>query len=537
VGIAEGPIRSIAPDLVGATLSTDHKRTAAKLAGLAFALFAIAGSFALVMRAELAEPGLQVVSTDTYDELFTMHGSLMIYFVMTPLALALGLYFVPLQIGAADVAAPRLASFGFWTIAGGAGTMLMGFLTDGGAGRAGWTAYLPLSGQQETPGPGMDMWVIGVMLGALGATLIAATILLTLFRLRAPGMSLFRIPPFSWSMLFTCLMTILTFPVLMVAMGLLIAERLGADILNPGAGPVMYQHLFWFYGHPVVYVLFFPFLGAVAEVVATFSRKPFFGYNALVISLLLFTGGSVAVWAHHMFATGALSLALNNWFAFSSHGLAIPAGIEYFEMIATMVGGAILLRTPMLFAIGFLAQFLIGGLTGIMVGSPPVDYHVHDSYFVVGHFHYTLFAGSLFGALAGFYYWFPKVTGAMLRERLGKIQFVLLVIGANLTFFPMLLVGYSGMPRRVADYSADAGFTTDNLLSTIGAGVIALSMLTLLANVWISLRRREPAGNDPWGGQTLEWATSSPPPRLNFRALPPIRSRTPLLDLREGMKT
>jgi cytochrome c oxidase subunit 1 len=513
-------------------LSTDHKRTAAKLALLGFALFLVAGLLALVMRGELAQPGLQVVSANTYDELFTIHGSLMIYFVMTPFALALGLYFVPLQIGAAEVAAPRLTAFGFWLIAGGAVTLLSGFLTDGGAGRGGWTAYLPLSGEQGTPGPGMDMWVIGVLLAALGSTVIAATTLATIFRHRAPGMSMFRIPPFSWAILFTCLMTVTAFPVLVVAMALLLAERLGAGILDPGSGPVLYQHLFWFYGHPVVYVMFFPFLGAVAEVVATFSQRRLFGYRPLVFSLLLFTGISMAVWAHHMFATGQLSTSLSNYFAFSSHLLAVPAGIEYFDLIATMIGGAILLRTPMLFALGFMAQFLIGGLTGIIVGSPPIDYHVHDSYFVVGHFHYTLFAGSLFGGFAGLYYWFPKITGVMLREGLGKAHFVLMAIGANLTFFPMLLLGYDGMPRRVADYPADAGFGTDNLLASFGAAVIALSILVFIVNLVVSLRRRRPAGDDPWRAQTLEWATSSPPPRLNFRSLPPIRSRTPLLDLR-----
>ena len=522
-----------APLRPGALLSTDHKRTAAKLGILGFALFLIAGLLALLMRSELAQPGLQIVSTNTYDELFTMHGSLMIYFVMTPFALALGLYFAPLQIGAAEVAAPRLTAFGFWLIAGGAVTLLSGFLTDGGAGRAGWTAYLPLSNSTGTPGSGMDMWVIGVLLAAVGSTVIAATVLATLLRHRAPGMNLFRMPPFCWTIFFTCLMTVTAFPVLVVVMGLLLAERLGAHVLDPGGGPVLYQHLFWFYGHPVVYVMFFPFLGIVAEVVATFSRKRLFGYGALVFSLLMFTGISMAVWAHHMFATGQLSTSLNDYFAFSSHALAVPAGIEYFELIATMIGGAILLRTPMLFALGFMVQFLIGGLTGIIVGSPPLDYHVTDTYFVVGHFHYTLFAGSLFGAFAGFYYWFPKVTGAMLRERLGRVHFVLMVIGANLTFFPMLLLGYDGMPRRIADYSADSGFGTDNLISSIGAGVIAISILVFIFNVVISLRAREPSGNDPWGGQTLEWATTSPPPPLNFESLPPIRSRTPLLDLRE----
>ena len=528
-----GSLRRPAPLQLESLLSTDHKRTAAKLAVVAFVAFLAGGVLALIMRSELAEPGLQVVSSNTYDQLFTMHGSLMIYYVMVPFALALGLYFVPLQIGAADVAAPRLTSFGFWLIAGGMITLVSGFLADGGAARAGWTAYPPLSGAQGTPGSGMDMWVIGVLLGAVGGTVIAATVLATIFRHRAPGMSLFQIPPFTWTILFTCMMTVVAFPVLAVAMALLLADRLGADVFESGSGPVIYQHLFWFYGHPVVYIMFFPFLGAVAEVVATFSRKRLFGYNAFVLGLLLFTGASMAVWAHHMFATGQLSTSLNNYFAFSSHILAVPAGIEYFDLVATMIGGAILLRTPMLFALGFLVQFLIGGLTGIMVGSPPIDYHVHDSYFVVGHFHYTLFAGSLFGGFAGLYYWFPKVTGAMLREGLGKVHFVLMAIGANLTFFPMLLVGYNGMPRRVADYPADAGFTTDNLLSTIGSGLIALSIVVFLVNLVVSLRRRVTAGDDPWGGQTLEWATSSPPPRFNFRRLPAIRSRTPLLDERE----
>jgi cytochrome c oxidase subunit 1 len=527
-------LRRPAPLQADSLLSTDHKRTASKLAILAFACFLAGGLLALVMRTELAQPGLQVVSADTYDELFTMHGSLMIYFVMTPLALALGLYFVPLQIGAAEVAAPRLTSFGFWLIAGGAITMLSGFLADGGAGRAGWTAFLPLSDSQPTPGSGMDMWVIGVMLGAVGGTVIAATTFATIFRHRAPGMTLFQIPPFTWTILFTSLMTIVAFPVLAAAMALLLAERLGAGILDSGSGPVIYQHLFWFYGHPVVYVMFFPFLGAVAEVVATFSRKRLFGYRAFILGLLIFTGISMAVWAHHMFATGQLSTSLNNYFSFSSHILALPAGIEYFDLVATMIGGAILLRTPMLFALGFLVQFLIGGLTGIIVGSPPIDYHVHDSYFVVGHFHYTLFAGSLFGGFAGLYYWFPKVTGAMLREGLGKVHFVLMAVGANLTFFPMLLLGYDGMPRRVADYPADAGFTTENLISSIGAGLIALSIVVFIVNLAVSLRRRRDAGDDPWGGQTLEWATTSPPPRFNFTSLPPIRSHAPLLDAREG---
>jgi len=511
-------------------LATDHKRTAARMATAAFAFFIASGALALLMRSELAQPGLQIVSTDTYNQLFTMHGSGMIYLVVTPLALAVGLYFVPLQIGAADVVAPRLTAFGFWLYLGGGLTMYSGFLTSTGAGKAGWTAFYPLSGEQASPGPGMDMWIIGVALAVAGMTLVAATILLTLLRQRAPGMDLTRLSPFSWSMFFTTTMTVTSFPVLVVAMGLLLADRNLGPVFDTPGGPATYQNLFWFYGHPVVYVMFFPFLGVVADIVATFSRRRLFGYPLLIISLFAFTGLSMSVWAHHMFATGQVN---NQYFSLTSTALAIPAGVEYFDVIATMIGGAILLRTPMLFALGFLALFLIGGLTGILVGSPPIDYHVHDSYFVVAHFHYTLFGGSLMGAFAAAYYWFPKVTGAMLREWLGKVQFGLLFVGVNLTFFPMFLLGYDGMPRRVADYSPSAGFTGDNRLATIGAFVIALGIAVFIANLVVSLRSRRPAGDDPWEGQTLEWATSSPPPRLNFNGLPPIRSYAPLLDERE----
>jgi cytochrome c oxidase subunit 1 len=511
-------------------LATDHKRAAVRTATIAFAFFLVSGALALLMRSELAQPGLQILSEDTYNQVFTMHGSGMIYLVVTPLALALGLYFVPLQIGAADIAAPRLTSLGVWLYLGGGLTMFSGFLTTGGAGKDGWTSYYPLSGEQATPGTGMDMWIIGVALAVAGMTIVGATILLTLLRHRAPGMDITRLSPFSWSMFFTCAMTVTAFPALVVAMALVFADRHLGPVFDTPGGPVSYQHLFWFYGHPVVYVMFFPFLGVVAEVVATFSRRRLFGYPALIISLFAFTGLSMSVWAHHMFTTGQ---ANNEYFSLTSTALAIPAGVEYFDVIATMIGGAVLLRTPMLFALGFLALFLIGGLTGIVVASPPLDYHVQDSYFVVAHFHYTLFGGSLMGAFAATYYWFPKLTGALLREGLGKLHFALLFVGVNLTFFPMFLLGYDGMPRRVADYSPHAGFETDNVLATIGAFVIAAGILVFIVNLVVSLRHRRPAGDDPWEGQTLEWATTSPPPRLNFVTLPAIRSYAPLVDLRE----
>jgi cytochrome c oxidase subunit 1 len=314
-----------------------------------------------------------------------------------------------------------------------------------------------------------------------------------------------------------------------VAMALLFIDRNGFEVYGSGeGGAIAWQHLFWFYGHPVVYVMFFPFLGMVAEVVSTFSRRPLFGYKGLVASLLLFSSLSMTVWSHHMFATGHVA---NKYFSLTSTALVVPAGLEYFAIVGTLIGGAIVLRAPMVFAIGFLLQFLVGGLSGIFVGSPPLDYHVHDSYFVVAHLHYVLFAGSFFGLFAGIYYWWPKVTGWMLGDGLGKVQFVLMVIGTNLTFFPMHILGIEGMPRRVADYPRSSGWTGMNLLETIGAFTIALSIVVFLVNVWRSRRVRVAAGPDPWKAQSLEWYTSSPPPRFNFESLPPIRSYHPVWDL------
>jgi cytochrome c oxidase subunit 1 len=523
--VAEAPGRG----LLAWVATTDHKRLALRMAIASFAFFLIGGVFALVMRSELADPGLQLVGRDTYNQLFTMHGSTMIFLVLTPLALALGVYIVPLQIGAADIAAPRVTLAGHWLVLAGGLTMYSGFLTDHGAGKAGWTAYYPLSGDSATPGTGMDLWVIGVILVGLGLTLVAACLLATIIRLRAPGMTMLRLPVFSWTMLATVLMVVMTVPVLAVGMVLLLADRLGASIYESSGGPIAYQNLFWFFGHPAVYIMFFPFLGITADIVATFARKRFTGYRPLIVALIVFTGLSMSVWAHHMFTTDQVA---NKYFSLTSTALVVAAGTEYFAIIATLIGGSILLRTPMLFALGFFLQFLIGGLSGVIVASPPLDYHAHDSYFVVAHFHYTLFAGSLFAGFAAAYYWFPKWTGATLRDSLGKVQFALMVVGTNLTFFPMFLLGYDGMPRRVADYSPDAGFTDLNRLSTLGSFLIALGVAVFLWNLYVSLRRREPAGDDPWEGHSLEWATSSPPPRYNFRSLPPITSHAPLLDRR-----
>jgi cytochrome c oxidase subunit 1 len=517
--------------LIGWVGSTDHKRIGLRVATYSFGFFLLSGAFALVMRTELARPGLQIVSENTYNELFTMHGSGMFFLVMAPLALALGIYFVPLQIGASDIAWPRLALIGDWLIPLGGVTMFSGFLTDHGAAKDGWTAFAPLSDLSRSPGYGMDLWIFGGLLATAGVMLLAISVLTTIIRFRAPGMTMLRLPVFTWSMVATCLLVIASFPALIVALSLLFVDRHFSGVYEGASGPVLYQHLFWFYGHPVVYVIFFPFIGAVAEVVAVFSRRRFFGYHALVLSLLVFAALSMSVWAHHMFATGRVT---NQYFSLTSTILLVPAGVEYFDLIGTMIGGSILLSSAMLFAVGFIVLFLIGGLTGIIVASPPLDYHVHDTYFVVGHFHYTIFAGSLFGFFAAVYYWYPKVTGRMLREGLGKLQFVLYFIGANLTFFPMLVSGYEGMPRRVADYENIHDLSLMNMLSTIGAFTIALGTLVFLWNLRVSSRTPVPAGNDPWEGHTLEWWTTSPPPPHNFDSLPPVRSYTPLYDRRVG---
>ncbi|MCW3030177.1 MAG: cytochrome c oxidase subunit [Solirubrobacterales bacterium] len=519
------------PGWLGAVASTDHKRLGLNMALASLLFFLAGGVMALLIRAQLAQPATHIVSDSTYSELFTMHGSTMIFLFVTPMAIALGVYLVPLQIGAAGISAPRLALAGFWVWLCGGLVMQSGWLTEEGAGRAGWFSYVPLSNSSNTPGVGQDFWTIGVILAASGTTVVAACLLATIARRRAPGMSVLRMPVFTWTALVTVLMVVASFPVLVVAMCLLYAERMGASIYTGFSGAIDYQDLFWFFGHPVVYVMFFPYLGAAAEAIAVNAHKRWFGYKAFVASMLAFSALSMSVWGHHMFTTGGVT---NQYFAFTSTALALPAGIEYFDMIGTLLGGAIVMRTSMLFALGFFMQFLIGGLSGIFLASPVLDYQAQASYILVGHFHYTLFAGSVFGFFAGVYHWFPKVTGARLREGLGKLHFALLAIGTNMTFLPMFFLGEKGMSRRIAEYPQHPSWGPLNLLETIGSGIIAIAIAVFLANVWVSLRERTVAGDDPWLGHTLEWATSSPPPRHNFdRPLPPIRSYAPLLDLRE----
>ncbi len=526
------PASAVADPRVGVVeglISVDHKTIARRLLVATLVFFIGGGVMALLMRLELAQPGLQVISTKSYNALFTMHGSTMVYLVVIPLALALGVYMVPLQVGAAELAAPRAALFGLWIFVLGGVVMQAGWLSNGGPGRATWIGVAPLSELARTPGSGEDLWILGVLLATLGELVLAACVLATALRKRAPGMTLLRMPPFTWTMVATCLMAVVTMPVLVALMGLLWIDRRTGGLFYRGDGPLAYQHLFWFYGHPIVYVMFFPFVGAVAEIFATFSGRRYFGYRIFVFSILLFAALSTSVWGHHMFTTGRID---DRYFALTSHAIIVAAGIEYFDNLATLWRGSIRFTTAFLFACAFLIQFLVGGLTGVWVASPTLDFHANNSYFVVAHFHYTLFAGSMFGAFAAIYYWFPKWSGRLLREGLGKLHLVVLAVGANLTFAPQFALGQEGMARRIADYPASSGWGTLNLLSTIGAYITALGILIFLVNVVVSLRRPRWAGDDPWEGQSLEWATSSPPPRHNFDALPPVRSYAPLWDLR-----
>jgi cytochrome c oxidase subunit 1 len=511
--------------------STDHKRIGLVTIGTALVVFFLMGLLALTMRAQLAQPDQSVVSSSLYDQLFTIHGSGMIYLAITPFALGFGVYLVPLQVGAPTIAAPRLTAFGYWLYAVGALVMFSGFAAANGAAADGWTAYVPMSSSQYSPGVGMDVWIVGVFMSTAGMMAQGGTVLWTALAKRGRGMTLLRMPVFTWSMVATCLMVLTAFPDLLLALVEIVVGRIDPAVFDSNTWVIGYQHLFWFYGHPVVYVMFFPFVGAVAEVVATFSRRRLFGYEGVVLSLLLFAALSMSVWGHHMFTTGQV---VNDYYSLTSFLLVVPAGLEYFAIVGTLIGGRLVLRTPLLFALAFLVQFLVGGLTGVMVGTPVIDYQVHDSYFVIAHFHYTLFGGSVAGLFAGFYYWFPKATGILLGERLGFWHWLLYVIGTNATFLPMFWLGYQGMPRRVSTYRASDGFAAANLISSIGAGILAIAMWLFLMNIIFSLRAKKRAGPDPWQAQTLEWATASPPPRYNFvRPLPPVTGFAPLFDARQ----
>jgi cytochrome c oxidase subunit 1 len=512
--------------------TTDHKKIGYLYLATSFAFFLLGGVMALIIRAELARPGSQFVSNEQYNQLFTMHGTIMLLMFATPLFVGFANVIMPLQIGSPDVAFPRLNMFSYWLFLFGSLIVTASFLTPGGAADFGWTAYTPLSDSVRTPGVGGDMWVMGLGLSGFGTILGAVNFTTTIVCMRAPGMTMFRMPIFSWNILATSVLVLLAFPVLAATLLALEADRkLGAHIFDPAnGGPILFQHLFWFFGHPEVYIIALPFFGIITEVLPVFSRKPVFGYKGLVFATLAIAALSAAVWAHHMFVTGAVLLP---FFAFMTFLIAVPTGVKFFNWIGTIWRGAITFDTPMLWAVGFLVTFLFGGLTGVILASPPLDFHVSDSYFVVAHFHYVVFGTVVFAMFAGFYFWWPKFTGKMLDERLGKIHFWTLFFGFHGTFLIQHWLGVEGFPRRYADYLASDGFTTENMISTVSAFLLGMSTLPFLYNVFITWRKAPQVNvDDPWGfGRSLEWATSCPPPRHNFTNLPRIRSESPAFDI------
>ncbi|RDH76966.1 cytochrome c oxidase subunit I [Mycolicibacterium moriokaense] len=512
--------------------TTDHKMIGQMYMVTSFGFFMMAGLMALLMRSELAMPGMQFLSTEQYNQLFTIHGTLMLLLYATPVAFGFANLVLPLQIGAPDVAFPRLNAVSYWLFTFGGLIVTAGFIVPGGAADFGWTGYTPLSDNVHSPGVGADLWDLGLIVSGLGTILVAVNMITTVVCMRAPGMTMFRMPIFTWNILATSLLVLMAFPVLTAALFGLAADRhLGAHIFDPeSGGAILWQHLFWFFGHPEVYIVALPFFGVVTEIFPVFSRKPVFGYTGLVYATWSITVLSMAVWAHHMFATGAVLLP---FFSLMSYFIAVPTGIKFVNWIGTMWRGQLSFETPMLFSVGFLVTFLLGGLTGVLLASPPLDFHVTDTYFVVAHFHYVLFGTIVFSTYAGIYFWFPKITGRLLDERLGKLHFWLTFIGFHTTFLVQHWLGTDGMPRRYADYLPTDGFTTLNLISSIGAFILAVSILPFVWNVFKSWRYGEPVTvDDPWGyGNSLEWATSSPPPRHNFTELPRIRSERPAFEL------
>jgi cytochrome c oxidase subunit 1 len=522
--------------------STDHKVIGMSYMITSLVMFYLAGIMALLIRLQLTSPHSTLLSFNQYNELFTMHGSLMLYLFAGPFAFGgLANYIVPLQIGAPDMAFPRLNALSYWLYLTGSITMLLGFFVAGGAASFGWVAYAPLSSATSSPGIGGDVWIMALVLTGFSAIFTGVNLVATTFYLRAPGMTMFRMPIFTWNMLVTGILILIAFPVLTSALIMLFCDRhfgthiftaTGCHLVNglPTAScgsPLLWQNLFWFFGHPEVYILALPFFGIATEVFPVFARKPVFGYKGMVFATMAIAALSTGVWAHHMFTTGAVLLP---FFSFLSLLIAVPTGIKFFNWIGTLWHGQLQFTTAMLFSLGFLFAFLMGGVTGIMLASPPIDFATHDTYFVVAHFHQVLFGTAVLAGFSGVYYWYPKMFGRMLNETLGKWHFWLLFIGFWVTFMPQYVVGLLGMPRRVASYPSNLGWQSYNIASTVGAFIIGVSFFILLVNFVVSWRNPVPAGNNPWDAHTLEWFTTSPPPHHNYTHLPPIRSERPTWD-------